>query len=210
MNQSGFADTIRALDGLRSHARAGAHPRHRAHVRAGARPTRRRGARPRIALPVRARLGARGARAHGASHPGGVRRRRRGHGLLRDRDRGADPRRLVRRDHGRRAHVSRHDADPPLRERGAEAALAAGARGRHEARRLRADRAGGGLGCGEHANDGRTPRRLLGDQRLQALHHQRRNRHHVGRDDHRPHRRRRDLEHRRRERNRGLHDLRRR
>ena len=36
--------------------------------------------------------------------------------------------RLVRRDHGRRAHLARHDADPPVRDRGAEAAVAAGPR----------------------------------------------------------------------------------
>ena len=86
--------------------------------------------------------------------------------------------------------------------------MAAGARCRQEARRVRADRAGRWLGRGEHAHDGRAPRRILGDQRLEALHHQRRDRHHVGRDDHRPYRRRRDLERRGRERDSGLHDLR--
>ena len=37
------------------------------------------------------------------------------------RHRGARPRRLLGRDHGRRAHVARYDADPPVRDRGAEA-----------------------------------------------------------------------------------------
>ena len=50
------------------------------------------------------------------------------HRLLCDRDRGADADRLLRRDHRRGAHVARHDADPPLRQRGAEARVAAAAR----------------------------------------------------------------------------------
>ena len=57
----------------------------------------------------------------GLPDPGGVRRRRRRHGLVRDRDRGADADRLVGRDHRRGAHLARDDADPPLRLRGAEA-----------------------------------------------------------------------------------------
>ena len=59
--------------------------------------------------------GARRARADGHPDPRGVRRRRRRHRLVRDRDRGADAHRLVRRDHRRRAHVARHDADLPVR-----------------------------------------------------------------------------------------------
>ena len=46
------------------------------------------------------------------------------HCLLRHRDRGTDPHRLVRGDHRRRAHLARDVADPPVRNRGAEAALA--------------------------------------------------------------------------------------
>ena len=82
----------------------------------------RRRARPRAPLPVRARRGAGRARADGHADPRGVRRRRRRHALVRDRDRGADADRLLRRDHGRRAHVARDDADPALRQRRAEAA----------------------------------------------------------------------------------------
>ena len=44
-------------------------------------------------------------------------------------------------------------------------------------------------------------------ERLEDLHHQRRHGHHRLRDDHRPHRRGRDLEHRRPERHAGLRDL---
>ena len=68
--------------------------------------------------------------------PGGVRRRRRRHALVRDRDRGADARRLVGRDHGRRTHLARDDADLPLRLGGAEARVAAATSPR--ARRLAA------------------------------------------------------------------------
>ena len=50
--------------------------------------------------------------------------------LLRDRDRGADAHRLVGRDHPRGAHLARDDADPALRQRGAEAGVAAAARRR--------------------------------------------------------------------------------
>ena len=60
----------------------------------------------------------------GIPDPGGVRRRGRRHGLVRDRDRGADAHRLVRRDHRRGAHLARDDADLPVRHRGAEGALA--------------------------------------------------------------------------------------
>ena len=47
----------------------------------------------------------------------------------------------------------------------------------------------------------------LGPERLQAVHHQRGHGHHVGRDDHRAHRARRDLQHRGRERHPGLRAL---
>ena len=55
--------------------------------------------------------------------------------------------RLVRRDHRRRAHLARDDADPPLRHRGAEAALAARPRLRPAPGGLRAHGAGRRLGC---------------------------------------------------------------
>ena len=67
------------------------------------------------------------------------------HALLRDRGRGADADRLLGRDHDGRAHVARHDADLPLRERGAEARVAARPRLGAEACRVRPDRAGRGL-----------------------------------------------------------------
>ena len=72
--------------------------------------------------------------------------------LVRARDRGADADRLVGRDHGRRAHLARDDADLPLRQRGAEAATGCptsppGA----EARRVRADRARRRLRRRQHA-----------------------------------------------------------
>ena len=113
----------------------------------------RRGARPRAALPVRARRRDGRARADGDPDPGGVRRRRRRHALVRDRDRGADAHRLVGRDHGRRAHLARDDADLPVRHRGAEARVAARPRLRAAARRVRADRAGRRLGRGCDAHD---------------------------------------------------------
>ena len=43
-------------------------------------------------------------------------RRRHRYGRLRDRDRGAGAGRLVRRDHCRRAHLARDDANLPVRE----------------------------------------------------------------------------------------------
>ena len=49
-----------------------------------------------------------------------------GHARLRDRDRGAGPRRPVVRHHGRRPHVARDDADRALRDRRAAAPVAAG------------------------------------------------------------------------------------
>ena len=107
-----------ARRGLRPHFRAGADPRHRPLVRARASRARRRGARPPGALPRRAR--ARDGRARPDGHPDrrALRRRGRRHRRLRDRDRGADADRLVRRDHGRRPHLARDDADLPLRLRG--------------------------------------------------------------------------------------------
>ena len=51
----------------------------------------------------------------------------------------------VGRDHAVRAHVARHPADLPVRLRGAEARVDAGAVLGRAARRVRADRARGGL-----------------------------------------------------------------
>ncbi len=64
---------------LRPERRAGADPPHRPGVRGDEGRAGRRGARPRGALPVRARRRARRAGADGAADPGAVRRRRRRH-----------------------------------------------------------------------------------------------------------------------------------
>ena len=69
---------------------------------------------------------------------------------------------------------------------------------RDEARRVRADRAERRLRRRRDAHDREARGRRVGRRRLEDLHHERRHRHHLGRDDHRAHRRRRDLEHRRR------------
>ena len=103
-------------------------------------------------------------------------------------------------DHDVRAHVAGHAADLPVRLRGAEAALPARSLCRAQARRLRPDRARGGLGRRQHAHPRPPGRRRVGDRRRQAVHHQRRHRHLRPRGHHRAHRRRRDLEPHRRER----------
>ena len=56
-------------------------------------------------------------------------------------------------DHDGRPHLARDDADLPLGHRRAEGRLAAAALQRREARRLRADRAGGRLGRRQHPDD---------------------------------------------------------
>ncbi len=91
---------------------------------------------------------------------------------------------------------------------GAEAALAPRSRVGAKARRLRAHRAGCRLGRGRDAHDGGAARRLLGRERLEALHHERGHGHHLGRHHHRAHRRGRGLEPRGRERHSRVHDLR--
>ena len=63
-----------------------------------------------------------------------------------------------------------------------------------QARRVRADRAGGGLGRRQRAHAREARGRRVGDQRREAVHHQRRDRHLRHGLHHRPHRRRRDLE----------------
>ena len=116
--------------------------------------------------------------------------------------------RLVRRDHGRRAHLARHDADLPLRLRRAEGAVAPGTspaasgsprsgspsrtRARTQARPARRRRCATAPGS---STARRCSSRTPGTE------------HHVGRDDHRAHGRRRDLEPRRRERHARLRDL---
>ena len=131
------------------------------------------------------------------------------HALVRDRDRGADAHRLVGRDHGRRAHVARDDADLPAsapRSRSSEwlPDLASG----QQARRVRADRAGRRLGRRRDAHDApscATAQWVVNGSKIfitNAGH-----RHHRLRDDHRAHRRRRDLEHHRPERHARLRDL---
>ena len=61
-----------------------------------------------------------------------------------------------------------------------------------------------GSDAGATPHDGRAARRLVGRERLEDVHHERRDRAHVGRDDHRAHRGRRDLQPGRRERHAGL------
>ena len=114
-------------------------------------------------FPYELVAGAGRARADGHDHSGGVRRRRRGHGLLRDRGRGADPRRLVRRDHDRRAPLARarcrstsSEASEQKREWLPE--LASG----EEARGVRADRARGRLGRRRRSHHGRSSRTASG------------------------------------------------
>ena len=58
-----------------------------------------------------------------------------------------------------------------------------------QARRVRADRAGGRLGRRQRAHAGAAGRRRVGDRRRQAVHHQRRHRHLGRRQHHRAHRR---------------------
>ena len=76
-----------------------------------------------------------------------------------------------------------------------------------EAGGVRPDRARRRLRRRQHAHDRGAARRQLDRQRLEDVHHQRRHRHHLGRDADRPHGRGRDLQHRRRERDARLRDL---
>ena len=147
---------------LRPHRRARARPEHGPRLRRAEGRARRRGARPRAPLPVRARRGARRARADGHADPRGVRRRRQRHALVRDRDRGADAHRLVRRDHGRGAHVARDDADLPVRVARSRSTSGCPTSPREEARGVRADRAGRGLGRRRLAHARGAERRRMG------------------------------------------------
>ena len=113
----------RAGRGSRSRARARADSATRcASSRASASPPSPRSstARRRFPYELVAELGELGLM--GIPVPEELRRRRRRHPLVRDRDRGADAGRLVGGDHRRRPHVARHDADLPVRHGGAEAA----------------------------------------------------------------------------------------
>ena len=98
-------------------ARAEADPVDGARLRAPGDRAGRRGARPRAPLPLRDRREARRARADGHPVPGGVRRRRRRHALLRARDRGAGADRRVGLHHRRRSHLARHDGRSTSGER---------------------------------------------------------------------------------------------
>ncbi len=116
-----------SADGLRPHRRAAPAPRHGPRLRPQRGRAGRRAARPRARLPLRARRKDGRARPDGHPLPRGVRRRRRRHAHLRARGRGTDPDRLLGGDHDGRAHVARHDAYISVRQRGAEAGLAAAA-----------------------------------------------------------------------------------
>ena len=171
--------------GLRADRRAPPAPRHRPRLRAAGGRARRRGARPYEGVPLRNRREARRARADGHPVPGGLRRRRRRHALVRARGRGAGAGRLVGLHHDGRPHLPGHDADSPLGDRRAEGRLAARPLRRAQARRLRADRAGGGLRRGGHPHPRGAGRRRVGDRRREAVHHQRRHGNLGLRDDHR-------------------------
>ena len=147
-------------------------------VRRRAGRTRRRGDRPRGAVPVRARRRDGRARPDGDPVPRGARRRRRRHARVRDRDRGARAHRLVGRDHGRGAHLARHDADLPLRQRGAEAAVAAAARLGRALAAFGLTEPEAGSDAGATRTTASRARRQLGRERLEGVHHERRHRHH--------------------------------
>ena len=110
--------------------------------------------------------------------------RRPGRRLLRalPRDRGARPRRPVARDHARGGGEPRRHAGLPLRHRRAEGGAAARPARRARAGGVRSHRAGGGLGCRRHPHDSPSGGRRVGDQRIEAVHHQLRHRHHPLRD----------------------------
>ena len=140
------------------------------------------------------------ARLDGDPVPRGGRRLGRHDAAVRDRGRGADASGLLGRDHALRAHLARHAARVPVRLRRAEGAPDARPLRRPQARGVRPDRARGGLGRRQHEDARDARRRRLGDQRRQAVHHQRRHGHLRARRDHRRDRRGRDLEPDRRER----------
>ena len=98
------------------------------------------------------------ARAPRHRHPGGVRRRRDGLRLRGARLRGDRARRGRLPDAHLRPRRPQLALAPPVRERGAEAALPDAAGARREARLLRPDGAGGRLGRRRDADD-RAPRR---------------------------------------------------
>ena len=126
------------------------------------------------------------------------------HGRLRDRDRGAGAGRQLLRDHGGRAHLAGHDADPPVRQRAAEGTLARRPGLRPRPGRVRADGGGRRLRRRCDAHHRAAGGRRVGDRRLQDVHHQRRHAVVEAGDDHRAHRARRGVEHRGRERHRRL------
>ena len=148
--------------GLRPLRRAPPDPEHRPRLRPAGGGPGRRGAGPREALPLRDRRQARRPRPDGHPLPRGVRGRGRRLARLRDRRRGADPGRLLGRDHALRPHLARHPADPPVRQRGAEAGVDAAALLGAEAGRLRADRAGSGLGRRQRPHPGAAARTANG------------------------------------------------
>ncbi|CAA9477511.1 MAG: Acyl-CoA dehydrogenase, short-chain specific, partial [uncultured Solirubrobacteraceae bacterium] len=125
-------------------------------------------------VPVGHPQAPRGERHPRAAVRGGVRRDRHRHAHAPDGRRGdREGRRLVRADpHGPGA---RHAADPALRHRGAEAALAAEVRDRRVVAGVRAVRARGRQrpGLDAHARQARRGHRRVGHQRREELDHQR-------------------------------------
>ena len=124
---------------------------------------------PGLRLPPHGRAGA--ARA---LLPRGVRRAGRRLLLQPRAGRGDDPLRLRRPRHGRRgAHGHGHAAGPPVRHRGAEAALPRPRDRRREDLLPRDHRARRRLGRRGHPHARRARRRRVGDRRREDLHHQR-------------------------------------
>ena len=136
--------------------------------REGDRPARRR-IRPRRAVPTRDRPGGRRARARGRDRAARVRRGGPRPRHVRDDD-GGDLALLPRR--GLRAHVPerpRRQLDPPLRDRGAEAALPDAARARRALRRRWRDRGPLRHRRLRHGHAGATRRDGLRDRRRQDV-----------------------------------------
>ncbi|CAA9244662.1 MAG: Isovaleryl-CoA dehydrogenase, partial [uncultured Acidimicrobiales bacterium] len=154
----------------------------------------RRGVGPRPPLPGRGGAGDGRARPVRAPVPRGLRRLgRRPHDPLR-RHRGAGPGRPLPCHHPLGRGRARGQPHLPLRDRGAEAALAPRPLRRASARRVRPDRAGRRERRRRHQDPGGGRRRRVGDRRREGVHHELGHRHHLGhhrdRPDRRPRRRR--------------------
>ena len=128
---------------------------------------------PGAPLPPRALREARRARPDGRLRARGARRSGRRLHLVRPRARGALARRRGRGGDRRGAHERRDPPDRRVRHRRAAGAVRAAARARGGDRRVRAHRAGLGLGCQLAADDGGRRRGRLAHQRDEAVVHER-------------------------------------